>query len=147
MLHCGRADMSEILAGDKRRGPRSLSDDDLGAGQKIDIGSIAADSSVQGLRDLKAYFFCRRFLNDLRHLGKAGANAEPSRSFALNNSVGGAADRSIDAAAVGVCQIPSHLASRLRQGQVADRGARPVQYLAVAMFAKHAGIDVSGVDS
>ena len=53
-------------------------------------------------------------LNSLRDAGKTGADPEPGCSFSLDDGIGGAAHRGINAAAIGVCQVPPHLAGDFR---------------------------------
>jgi hypothetical protein len=50
--------------------------------------------------------------------GNAGPDAEPGGSFALDDRIGGVPDGGVNAVAVLVCQFPSYLAGRLRNGQI-----------------------------
>jgi hypothetical protein len=53
-------------------------------------------------------------LNSLRDAGKSGADPEPGRSFSFDDGIGGAAHGRINAAAIGVGQLPPHLAGDFR---------------------------------
>ena len=53
-------------------------------------------------------------LNSLRYAGKTGADPEPGCSFSLDDGIGGAAHCGINAAVIGVCQLPPHLAGDFR---------------------------------